>query len=41
MLPFVLARKDWNGYTYRRIIQFLGLCHEHHLIDDTLVTLDQ
>jgi len=40
-LPFVLSRTDWNGYFYRRIIHFLGLCHEHGLIDDRQVTLNQ
>lgn len=38
-LPVVLARPDWNGYFYRRIIHFLGMCHEHDLIDDALVGL--
>lgn len=40
-LPFVLSRTTWDGYCYRRIIHFLGLCHEKGLIDDRLVALNQ
>ena len=39
LLPIALARPDWDGYFYRRIIHFLGLCHEHGFIDDALVAL--
>jgi len=38
-VPVVLARPDWNGYFYRRIIHFLGMCHRHGLIDDGQVAL--
>jgi len=38
-IPVVLSRPDWSGYLYRRIIHFLGLCHQHGLIDDSQVVL--
>jgi hypothetical protein len=38
-LPVVLARPNWDGYTYRRIIHYLGFCHEQGWIDDNLVVL--
>ena len=38
-LPIVLGRPNWDGYFYRRIIHYLGLCHEQGWIDDNLVTL--
>ncbi len=38
-LSVALARPNWDGYFYRRIIHFLGLCHEHGLIDDAQVVL--
>jgi hypothetical protein len=41
MVPIVLARPDWSGYFYRRVIHFLGLCHERGLIDDSLVGLKE
>lgn len=37
--PIALARPNWNGYFYRRLIQFLGMCHEHGLLDDSQVVL--
>lgn len=40
-LPVALARPNWDGYFYRRIIHFLGLCHEQGLIDDSLVVLKE
>jgi len=40
-LPIALARPNWDGYFYRRIIHFLGMCHEHGLIDDSLVALKE
>jgi len=40
-MPFVLMRKDWNGYFYRRIIHFLNLCHEQGFLDDNLVILNE
>jgi len=38
-LPIVLARPSWDGYSYRRIIHYLNLCHEQGWIDDSLVAL--
>ncbi|MHB9105585.1 MAG: RIFT barrel domain-containing protein [Armatimonadota bacterium] len=38
-IPIVLSRPDWSGYLYRRIIHFLGLCHDHGLLDDNQVVL--
>ena len=38
-VPIALSRPNWNGYFYRRLIQFLGMCHEHDLIDDSQVVL--
>lgn len=38
-LPVALARPDWNGYFYRRIMHFLGMCHQLGLLDDALVAL--
>lgn len=40
-LPVALARPNWDGYFYRRIVHFLGLCHDHGLIDDSLVALKE
>jgi hypothetical protein len=39
-LPIVLGRPDWNGYVYRRIMHYLGLCHRHGWIDDAQVHLN-
>ena len=38
-LPIVLGRPNWDGYFYRRIMHYLGLCHEQGWIDDSLVAL--
>ncbi|MBN2564827.1 MAG: hypothetical protein JXB46_03870, partial [Candidatus Eisenbacteria bacterium] len=40
-LPIALARPNWDGYLYRRVIHFLGLCHEQGWIDDALVGLKE
>jgi hypothetical protein len=34
-----LARPNWDGYFYRRVMHFLGMCHQHGLINDDLVVL--
>lgn len=39
VLPIVLSRPDWDGYAYRRIIHYLGWCHEEGWMDDAQVTL--
>jgi hypothetical protein len=41
LLPLVLGRKDWNGYFYRRIMHYLGLCHRHGWIVDEAVQLNE
>jgi hypothetical protein len=38
-LPVVLGRSNWDGYMYRRIIHYLGLCHQQGWIDDNQVAL--
>lgn len=38
VFPIIVSRPDWNYYLYRRIIHFLGLCHRHDLIDDSIVS---
>ncbi len=34
-----LARPNWDGYFYRRVMHFLGMCHQNGLINDDLVVL--
>jgi hypothetical protein len=41
VLPIALARPNWDGYFYRRILHFLGWCHAHNLIDDRDVVLKE
>lgn len=38
-LPIALGRPNWDGYMYRRIIHYLGMCHEQGWIDDNQVVL--
>jgi rhamnogalacturonyl hydrolase YesR len=38
-LPIVLGRADWDGYMYRRIMQYLKLCHDQGWIEDNQVAL--